>query len=72
MVFTKEQTKFIKNTLGYDFLPGVEVELPDEKKRRIFDHSVEVEIETSNVGDDEEISPEGETAASLVTMLGGH
>jgi hypothetical protein len=72
VIFTKAQTGLIKKELGFDFEPNQEVELPKDKQHQIFDHCVKIEIETSNVEDDEEISPEGKTAASLVTMLGGH
>lgn len=72
VIFTKSQTALIEKELGYRFEPNQAIELPKEKKHRIFDRCVEIEIDTSNVEDNEKISPEGETAASLVTMLGGH
>lgn len=72
VMFTKDQADLIKKELGFNFRPDQQIELPKDQKHKIFDRCVEIEIDTSNVEDDEEISPEGETAASLVTMLGGH
>lgn len=72
VIFTKDQADLIKKELGFDFQPNQRVELSKDQKHKIFDRCVEIEIDTSNVEEDEEISPVGETAASLVTMLGGN
>ena len=72
VMFTKDQADLIKKELGFAFQPNQQAELSKDQKHKIFDRCVEIEIDTSNAEDDEEISPEGETAASLVTMFGGN
>jgi hypothetical protein len=69
---TVDQVKLIKNELSYDLKANAEFDLPDDKADKIFDRCVEIEVEESNIEEDEEMSQQGETAASLVTMLGGH
>lgn len=67
---TSEQTKFIKSEFGYAFPSETGFELPDDKADTIFERCTDIEVSESHT--DEDMSPRGEVAVSLVTMLGGH